>query len=87
MDGGGCVVSEQELNVQIGDRLRRLRIAAKVSIRKAAETIGVVNAIISNIETGQQRVTLWRLRTLAELYGAKDWVVLDDEHWEGVNSD
>ena len=80
-------MSEQETNVLIGQRLKWLRKAAKVTQTQAGAHLWLVKDVIARMEAGQQRITLYRLKLLAELYGVPWGFVLDDEHWEGVNGD
>ncbi|MGI5377322.1 helix-turn-helix domain-containing protein [Streptomyces sp. CA-251387] len=63
--------------LRIGVELRRLREAAGVVSRDAAEFLGTSQAQISNIEAGKNGISEARLRRLARIYGCDDPQLVD----------
>jgi transcriptional regulator with XRE-family HTH domain len=54
---------------EVGDRLRQNRARAGVSLRAAADCVGVTEEYMGAVEAGQGKLTLFQLEALAELYG------------------
>ena len=55
----------------VGKELRRLRIAAKISQEKLADTIGVHRTQIGFLERGENTTSIHTLSLLAEALGSK----------------
>jgi transcriptional regulator with XRE-family HTH domain len=54
---------------EIGDRLRRSRAHAGVSVRLAADCAGVTEDYFGAVEAGRGKLTFLQLEALAETYG------------------
>ena len=63
---------------RIGRRLRAAREHNKLTQAQVAEIIGVAESSFSNMERGQQKLSLKRIIELCVLYKIKPGSVLDD---------
>lgn len=57
------------MNESIGDKLRTLRKAKRLTQQEAADMIGIKRATISNYEIDRRSPHLMELKRLAEFYG------------------
>ncbi|MBA5224446.1 MULTISPECIES: helix-turn-helix domain-containing protein [Streptomyces] len=64
-------------HARLGAELRKLRVAAGLSAREVAVTLGSTSAQMSQVEAGLSGISEQRLRRLAELYGCQNPALID----------
>ena len=67
---------------ELGQRLRRARMASQVTQVKAARTLGVPRSAVSQIESGKRTISGLELHRLARLYGRDIGEFLEDNFSE-----
>ena len=66
----------QQVSKEMPGRLRRARLAARVTTVDAARTLGVRRPAISEMESGRRRCRSEELEVLADLYGVSvKWIL------------
>jgi transcriptional regulator with XRE-family HTH domain len=66
----GDLIKMEKLDKQIGEKLKKLREQKNLTLREAAEKIGMAYSYISQIENGKVP-SLDKLNKLCDLYGVK----------------
>ena len=76
-----------ELAVEIGARIRKIRVAAKISQGYVAKKIGVHQSVLCNIEIGQNCPSVSKLIPLADALSCSlDYIVLGIEPGAGLQA-
>lgn len=63
-----ATASGSELQPGLGERLRTLRAARRLSVRQVAEAAGISPSFLSLVETGRSDITIGRLVRLVEFF-------------------
>ena len=69
-------MTEQQLNHELGQRIRTIRKARKIRQGYVAKSIRMTRASIANIEAGRTNVLMWRLAQMAVALGVEPWQIM-----------
>jgi transcriptional regulator with XRE-family HTH domain len=76
----------QELDAsELGEMIRRRRIARKMSLAQVAKQAGVSTSFVSQVERGVANPTLSTLKSLTEALGSSVGALLEDGDWSDVD--
>lgn len=71
-------------NVEIGQKLRKLRKIRALKLRDLAEATGLSASFISMVETGKSDISLAKLQRIVQFYGITIGSLLDGAHADRV---
>lgn len=78
--------AKKELNIQIGDRIRRAREKSGMTQEQFAELINKTPQFISDLERGVTGISIETLRTICDkLYITSDSILFADRHENDVS--
>ena len=69
-------MTEQQLNHELGQRIRTIRKARKIRQGDVAKSIRMTRVSIVNIEKGRTNVLTWRLAQMAVVFGVEPWQIM-----------
>lgn len=86
-DNGGLVMkAKKELNIQIGDRVKRAREKSGMTQEQFAELINKTPQFISDLERGVSGISIETLRTICEkLCISSDSILFADRHENDIS--
>lgn len=61
----------KEHAIYLGARVRALRLMQKMTLTEVANVLGVTQQQLQKYETGKNRITVYRLEQLSQLYGVE----------------
>ena len=69
-------MTEKELRINMGKRIKQIRLQKKWTQQEFAEYLGVSVPMISNLENGKKSICLYNLLKCSEILGVStDWVI------------
>lgn len=84
--GGRAVKARKELNMQIGDRVKRAREKSGMTQEQFAELIGRTPQFVSDLERGVSGISIETLRTICEkLCISSDSILFADRHENDIS--
>ena len=70
------------LYAAVGSRVRRARVDAGMTQVQLADVLGISRSSVANLESGRQRISVWRLASLAQALGCSRHDLLPEAGFE-----
>lgn len=82
--GGGGGMTEKEMRVELGQRIRAVRKKHKLSQDALSKRVRMTRTQVVHYERGKFLLSIWRLAQIAEALGTQPWRIMHSD-WRALH--